>query len=114
MKLSWVGMKEDRGEKVVAWKDVTRVEAFKRDLYAVDLICLNIYFDDNTSIEIDEEMEGWNSLVDKLSEYLPRSREFADWFEVVAFPAFKRNLTVIYRRDESLLNPKKSAELKIF
>ena len=114
MKLSWVGMKEDRGEKVIAWEDVIRVEAFKRDLYAVDLICLSIHFDHNTSIEIDEEMAGWDSLVDRLEEYLPRSKKFDYWFELVAFPAFKRNLTVIYRRDESLLNRKDSVVLKIF
>lgn len=113
MKLSWVALKKDRGEKVIAWQDVVKVEAFKRDLYAVDLICLSILFEDKTSIEIDEEMEGWDSLVDKLTEYLPGSKNFADWFDVVAFPAFKPNLTVIYSRKEPLFNPKKSAELRI-
>jgi hypothetical protein len=113
MKLSWVALKKDRGEKVVAWEDVVKVEAFKRDLYAVDLICLSLLFEDNKSIEIDEEMEGWDSLVEKLTEYLPGSQKFTDWFDGVAFPAFKRNLTVIYRRDEPLRNPRRSAELRI-
>jgi hypothetical protein len=113
MKLSWVSLKKDRGAKVVSWRDVIKVEAFKRDLYAVDLICLKFLFEDNTTLEVDEEMEGWDSLVASLSDCLPGSKKFADWFEVVAFPAFKRNLTVVYRRDELLQNPRQSAVLKI-
>ena len=101
MKLSWVSFGRDRGEKVVAWQDVVRIDAFKRDLYVVDLMCLTLRFKDNKTVDIDEEMEGWESLVEKLPEYLPGCREFAEWFEVVAFPAFKPNLTVIYKREET-------------
>lgn len=98
MTLSWVGLKQDRGQKVVAWQDVVRIDAFKRDLYAVDLICLSILLDDNATVEIDEEMEGWDALVDNLSEYLPGCERFSEWFDKVAYPPFKTKLTVIYRR----------------
>jgi len=101
MKLSWVGLEEnDRGEIVIAWQDAVRVEAFKRDLFAVDLICLWILLKDNKAIEINEEMEGFDSLAGKLPEYLPGCQEFEEWFQVVAFPAFKENNTVIYQRDD--------------
>lgn len=99
VKLSWLGLFNDRGEIVVAWQDVVRVEAFKRDLYSVDLICLAILLGDKT-VEINEEMDGWESLVDKLPEYLPGCQKFEQWFLVVAFPAFRPNFTVIYQRDE--------------
>jgi hypothetical protein len=99
MKLSWVGMKEDRGEKVFAWKDVITVEAFKRDLYIVDLICLKFLSEDKTTIEIDEEMDGWQSLIENLHEYLPGCQNFSEWFSAVAFPAFKTNFKVIYRSE---------------
>ncbi|HEX6731927.1 MAG TPA: hypothetical protein VF074_18065 [Pyrinomonadaceae bacterium] len=92
-------MKEDRGAKVVAWKDVIRVEAFKRDLYVVDLICLKFLSEDNTTIEIDEEMDGWQSLIENLHEYLPGCQNFSEWFGAVALPAFKTNFRVIYRSD---------------
>ena len=98
--LSWFGSYKDRGEMVVAWKDTIRVEAFKRDLYVVDLICLKLVLRNNKAVEIDEEMEGWDSVVNKLPEYLPGCQSFGQWFTVVAFPAFKPNTTVIYRRDE--------------
>jgi len=68
MKVSWLGVENDRGEIVIAWKDTVRVEAFKRDLYAVDLICLSVLLKDNKAIEINEEMEGFESLAGKLPE----------------------------------------------
>ena len=99
MKVSWLGVENDRGEIVIAWKETVRVEAFKRDLYAVDLICLSVLLKDNKAIEINEEMEGFESLAGKLPEYLPGCQEFEEWFQVVAFPAFKENNTVIYQRE---------------
>ena len=99
MKVSWLGVENDRGEIVIAWKETVRVEAFKRDLYAVDLICLLVLLKDNKAIEINEEMEGFESLAGKLPEYLPGCQEFEEWFQVVAFPAFKENNTVIYQRE---------------
>jgi hypothetical protein len=100
MKVSWRGVENDTGEIVIAWQDVVRVEVFKRDLYVVDLICVSLLLRDNKSVEINEEMEGWDSVVDKLPEYLPGCQKFAEWFQVVAFPAFKTNDTVIYQRDD--------------
>lgn len=100
LKLSWSRSVKDTGEIVIAWKDVVSVEAFKRDLYAVDLICLTFHLRNKTAVEINEEMEGWEPVVEKLPEYLQGCQTFGAWFAGVAFPAFKPNLTVIYRRDE--------------
>ena len=100
MKVSWLSVENDTGEIVIAWQEVVRIEVFKRDLYVVDLICLSLFLSDNKSVEIDEEMEGWDSVVDKLPEYLPGCQKFAEWFQVVAIPAFKTNDTVIYQRDD--------------
>ena len=96
LKLSWRGPSFDNGEIVVAWRDTIRVEAFKRDLWSVDLICLAIVSSNIKALEVNEEIEGWDSLVEKLPEYLPGCRTFEEWFHVVAFPAFKTNRTVIY------------------
>ena len=101
MKVSWVGLENDLGEIVIAWQDTVRVEAFKRDLYAVDLICLSVVPRDNKAVEINEEMEGFDSVADKLPEYLPGCQRFEEWLQVVAFPAFKENNTVIYQREIS-------------
>ena len=97
--LSWLSMKSGRGEVVVAWQDAVEVKAFKRDLYAVDLICLSFLLKDNKALEINEEMGGWESLVEKLPEYLPGCQKFEEWFGAVAYPAFKPNITAIYQRN---------------
>src|SRR5215813_2517429 len=99
MKVSWLTMENESGELVVEWDRVIRVEAFKRDLFAVDQICLAFILANHMQTEINEEMSGWNSLVEKLPDYLPGCQKFAEWFQVVAFPAFEPNLTVVYRRD---------------
>jgi hypothetical protein len=96
MKLSFVGMKNERGQLVFAWQDTVQVKAFKRDLYAVDLICLAILMKNNKAVEINEEMSGWESLVEKLPQYLPGCQKFEEWFSLVAYPAFKPNITTIY------------------
>jgi hypothetical protein len=98
LKVSWAGPVNDTGEIVIAWRDIVRVEVFKRDMYAVDLICVTFHLSAEKSLEINEDMDGWESLMQKLPEYLPGCQTFGDWFTEVAFPAFKRNLKVIYRR----------------
>ena len=42
MKISWLTLDNERGELVLAWQDTRKIEAFKRDLYAIDLICLAV------------------------------------------------------------------------
>ena len=100
LKLSLRGPSHDNGDIVVAWRDTIRIEVFKRDLFAVDLICLTIILKDDRPLEVDEEMNGWESLVEKLQEYLPGCQTLEVWFPTVAFPAFKTNRTVIYSRAE--------------
>lgn len=98
MKLSWLTMENERGELILNWKDIVKLEAFKRDCFAFDLICLAMCLNDNTEVEINEEMKGWLPLVRKLPEYLSGCDEFDEWFDIVSQPPFKENLTVIYRR----------------
>lgn len=98
--LSWRGPSHDNGDIVVAWRDTIRLEVFKRDLLFVDLICLTIVRRNDKALEINEEMDGWKSLTDKLPEYLPGCQTLEEWYPVVAFPAFRTNRTVIYSRVE--------------
>jgi hypothetical protein len=91
----------ERGTKtsrMAYWADVFHVVAFKRDLFHVDLICMEIQDRLNSSIEVDEEMEGWKELVANLPEYLPGFPKFEEWFLRVATPAFETCPTELYRR----------------
>jgi hypothetical protein len=99
LNVAWLTIENETGKTSLRWRDVIRVEAFKRDLYAVDLICLAFMVDENTAVEIHEEMEGWDTLVDNLPEYLPGCQRFEEWFRPVAVPAFDLSLMVIYERE---------------
>ena len=98
MSVSWLTMENEKGSRLLTWDETISIKAFKRDLYAVDRICLLIGLKDGSGIEVDEEMSGWDSLVQKLPEYLPGCKSFGEWFQVVAFPAFQLNMTPIFDR----------------
>lgn len=84
--------------RMACWADVFHVVAFKRDLFSVDLICLEIQDRVNSSIEVDEQMEGWKELVASLPDYLPGFPKFEEWFSRVALPPFETRPTELYRR----------------
>ena len=84
-----------------SWSDVCRATAFKRDLFAVDCICLHLGGSDGTGVELDEEMAGWNRFIDALPVQLPGCKPRSEWYSAVAFPAFAPNRTEIYSRASS-------------
>src|SRR5437899_1622258 len=45
------------------WSDVTRARTFKRDLLAVDLVCLSLEVAEGLALEVNEEMGGWSELL---------------------------------------------------
>ena len=98
MSISWLTIENERGVRSLVWDEAISIKAYKVDVWAVDLICLGIELSDGSGIEVNEEMDGWDSLVQKLPEYLPGCITFGEWFEVVAFPAFQLNLTSIFER----------------
>jgi hypothetical protein len=79
------------------WNEVKAVIAFKRDLYATDLICLGFLGPDRT-IEVDEEMHGWLQLVEGLPDLLPGTPSLSDWWEQVAKPPFAPSVTKLFER----------------
>ncbi|HMZ82288.1 MAG TPA: hypothetical protein PLL06_21500 [Acidobacteriota bacterium] len=86
-------------ETVIAWQDIAYLLAYKRDLWAVDLICIEVGTCRGFAFEIDEEMDGWEVVVNRLPEYLPGCPAYADWWQVVAHPPFARNETQLYPVD---------------
>jgi hypothetical protein len=99
LNISWLTIENEKGNRLLTWDETISIKAFKRDLFAVDRICLVIELKDGVGIEVDEEMAGWDSLVQKLPEYLPGCKTFGEWFDIVAFPAFQLNMTPIFERD---------------
>lgn len=79
----------------ISWSDVKEIIAFKRDLFAYDLICLGFRTkDDDTFWEVDEQCIGYNELLAELEKQFPSIR--TDWFAQVAHPAFALNRTTLW------------------
>ncbi len=85
---------------VIRWDEIQTVTVFKRDLFTVDCICLFAARNDDSGIELDEEMCGWQEFVDAMPTYLRGCMKWEDWFLALAFPAFATNTTQIYSRGE--------------
>lgn len=81
------------------WADVSRVTAYKRDLFAYDLVCLLIELADGQSVELDEQLCGWERLLEVLPSALPGALDRDRLLDAVVLPAFATNLTVVYVRD---------------
>lgn len=79
------------------WDAVHTVIAYKRDIYSYDLICLALG-NDKESIEVNEEMQGWSELVERLPAFLPGTRPLSGWWERVAQPPFAPSVTTLFRR----------------
>jgi hypothetical protein len=89
----------------IRWSEIERVVAFKRDLFFVDCLCLLFTSPSGTSLELNEEMARWNSLVETLPQHLPGCLPHHECFCAVAFPAFATNEMEIYSRSKSHVNP---------
>jgi hypothetical protein len=67
------------GGHSIAWSEVRRVEACKRDAYVGDCLCLAILGAGDRLIEITEASPGWEEAGDAIERYLPGSLPHAQW-----------------------------------
>ena len=79
------------------WKDVNGVVAYKRDLFAYDEICLG-FSSPNGGVEVNEQMQGWDALINALPAYLAGVPCPDQWWEKVAQPPFATNATTLLSR----------------
>jgi len=82
-----------------AWSAVRGIRAFKRDLAIVDLVCLAFDLDTGVTVEVNEEMVGFEVLVEALPARFPAMD--AQWREHVVLPPFATNVTPVWTRDSS-------------
>jgi hypothetical protein len=83
---------------VIAWDQIARIVAFKRDVYSHDVICLLIETNQPNVLELNENMPGWTELLKELEIRLPSAKPQAQWFTEVAFPAFAVKPTEVFVR----------------
>ena len=85
----------------IAWTNIRKIAAFKRDLFSTDLICWELElkegfrrgWEEIKVIEIDEEIEGFQGVFE---EAVRRNMVAPNWLALVMQPAFATNWTIIY------------------
>jgi hypothetical protein len=85
------------GAASLKWNEVKIVLAYKRDCWGADLICLGFTIPAG-AIGVDEEMQGWSQLVERLPSLLPGIPPLSDWWERVAKPPFAACVTKLLER----------------
>ena len=86
----------------VAWQHVIEASAYKRDLWCCDQVCIAFTMDDETFIEIHEEMRGFCELCEKLPAALPGALALGSWYQEIAVPAFEEPcLTRLFTKESS-------------
>lgn len=88
-------MIEGAENQVLPWDSVLEVFAYKDDVFSYDIICIGFRLNDQgTYVRIDEEYEGYKSLIDYLPHVFQGIR--SDWFREVAHPAFETCLVTLW------------------
>lgn len=92
-----VGGREDHQR--LAWGEVKSVLGYKQDCYGFDRMCIAL-LDANgqTRVNVSEDDAGYQALVLELPKRLVGCPTFDEWFPRVALPAFKTQMTELYRR----------------
>jgi hypothetical protein len=68
------------GRQAIAWDEVVRVTGYRRVRVMGAPVCLQLELGAGGAVELDEEMGGWSELCDELSEQLPGTPRWEDWF----------------------------------
>jgi len=98
--LTQIAHKGDSTEAVhVAWDQVTKVFAYKRDCLTVDQICILIERANPISrIEVREDDEGYKYLIEQMPTRIQGCPAPDEWWEAVALPPFETRWTQIFPR----------------
>jgi hypothetical protein len=67
------------GGERVAWSEVRRLDAYKRDGYVGDHLCLAISCASGRVVEAHEGMPGWQEAGWAIERFLPGSRPHGEW-----------------------------------
>jgi len=86
-------IKIEQEEKLVAWRQVQSMIAYKIDRFATDNISLDVFCEHNISFTITEESAAWEKFLDHSKRSLPIDKFWE--IEMVAL-SFETNPTVVY------------------
>ena len=79
----------------MTWKEIKRIEAYKKDQFIQDCACLVLALGDGSSVELNENLAGWSDVVNTLPRVLPGCVAISDWWGSAAADSNWR--TIFYR-----------------
>lgn len=81
------------------WEDVIRIEAYKKDMFSVDLVCLDFFVkSSDLSYRTHEDMKGFPDLRDRMQRHFSSIKN--DWWQQVTRPPFAGNHTILYEQNK--------------
>ncbi len=82
------------------WRQVTRIQTYKVDLFTTDCICLLFEFQVGADpIQVSEEWHGFADFMVALGHQFPSMPQ--DWYLEVMKPAFAPNHRVLFERSQA-------------
>jgi hypothetical protein len=76
------------------WVDIRAIFAYKRDLYTVDELNLDVIFANNIRLHLTEDIPGWYQFIDRIKQIFPTIDK--DFDVKLMFPPFATNMTLVY------------------
>jgi hypothetical protein len=98
----WTTSGNETGENACRWEEVVSATAFRVEQTTLDCICIALQPGHSYPVTVNEEMEGWLGLVEKMPDYLPGFPPYPEWRGKVAAPdgGAGSGETILYKREE--------------
>lgn len=87
----------NENKTMVEWSSIDRLVGYKIDQLTIDEICLHIEFSNKTAL-VTEDYSGWREFMNELLNQF--SNIDKNWEEIISKPAFKRNETELFNKNE--------------
>jgi len=90
----------EHGEKYESepWSNMKKVVAFKVDLMSVDQIRVLFEYESGFTIEVSEDMIGFQALLNLSANKLDKFPQLEDWKAEVVLPPFEPSTTVLWEK----------------
>ena len=92
--------KDKNRNLTIKWSDIEEIGAYKRDIYYVDQIVLQLKTSDKQELIITEDTAGYYQFAERINKNL--DGVLRAWDLLVVFPAFEESATPVYLRGRDL------------
>lgn len=90
-----------KGQGKITWSEITYIEVFKKDLITTDIVCMNLRFQSDLWLSLNEEdVEGFIDLLKAMSAEWGLGDQ---WYWDVVVPAFETRKTTISRSEDGTM-----------